>query len=261
MCKMGKIFNNWVGTNGLKVKIKNVKFTVVGSGCRENLKVGNFTVLFCRQRQRNVLKCIFPHSTNHINQWLVALALPPSFLKLPIFRLLWSSILASKVGLFYVYTDHCPKLRISLGNLPTMPSPCFCLNLPAWSKCLLNRTSQAVKKLLCSWAHFTGKEISSLVKSEATQVASVFSVNCMNKSSYWHTSRKVKCDGLTFYILWYIFYTSFLEQEIVMGKTNFSKGYCSFHPLEKESQIPDKLLQTALPGQSDACWRQWQSND
>ena len=65
----------WTGRSAVEVNIGKERFTVVYSGCRSNLKFGNFTLLFGRLRQRIVLKCvphvqhdswIFPDSTNQI---------------------------------------------------------------------------------------------------------------------------------------------------------------------------------------------------
>ena len=42
-----------MGTHGFKVKIENELFILVYSRCRQNLKIGDFTVLFCGVRQRN----------------------------------------------------------------------------------------------------------------------------------------------------------------------------------------------------------------
>lgn len=66
---MGKVFKNWIGMNGFKMKTKNVKFTVVGSRCRQNLKVG-------RRRQRNVLKTCHKSCNSVISGVDVAVIVP-----------------------------------------------------------------------------------------------------------------------------------------------------------------------------------------
>ena len=62
-----------MGTNGFKVKTEKDCFDVICSGCRQNLKFGDFTLLFCGVRQRNARKFMlhvqhdyFPFLTNHI---------------------------------------------------------------------------------------------------------------------------------------------------------------------------------------------------
>ena len=49
----GELSCNWMGTNGFKVKIENEWFIVICSRCRQNLKIGDFTLLFCGVRQKN----------------------------------------------------------------------------------------------------------------------------------------------------------------------------------------------------------------
>ena len=55
--KNGELSRNQIGRSGAEVKKENEKFTVVRSRSPQNLKFGNFTLLFCRGRQRNVPKC------------------------------------------------------------------------------------------------------------------------------------------------------------------------------------------------------------
>lgn len=55
--------------NGFKMKTKNVKFTVIGSRCRQNLKVG-------RRRQRNVLKTCHKSCNSVISGVDVAVIVP-----------------------------------------------------------------------------------------------------------------------------------------------------------------------------------------
>ena len=62
-----------MGTSGFKVKTENDSFVVICSRCRQNLKLGDFTFLFCGVRQRNdgnsCCTCstsIFPFLANHI---------------------------------------------------------------------------------------------------------------------------------------------------------------------------------------------------
>ena len=45
--------------NGVKAKKTKEKLAVMLSRSRENLKFGHFTLLFCRGRQTNVLKCVY----------------------------------------------------------------------------------------------------------------------------------------------------------------------------------------------------------
>ena len=44
------------GTHGFKGKIENECFVVICSRCRHNLKFGDFTLMFCGERQRNARK-------------------------------------------------------------------------------------------------------------------------------------------------------------------------------------------------------------
>lgn len=135
MWKMGKVFKNWIGMNGFKMKTKNVKFSVVGSRCRQNLKVG-------RRRQRNVLKTCQKSCNSVINGVYVAVVVP----KTPYFPA--ALIFNFSIKRWTLLSLHwsLPKLWISFGNLPTPPSPCFCLSLPAWSKCFLKWTSVSAQK-------------------------------------------------------------------------------------------------------------------
>ena len=55
--KTGELSRNQIGRSGVQVKKENEKFTVMRSRSPQNLKCGHFTLLFCRGRQRNVLKC------------------------------------------------------------------------------------------------------------------------------------------------------------------------------------------------------------
>ena len=61
-----------MGTKGFKVKTENDCFVVICSRCRQNLQFGDFTLLFCRVRQRNtrnsccMCNTIFPFLTNRI---------------------------------------------------------------------------------------------------------------------------------------------------------------------------------------------------
>ena len=56
-----------MGTSGL-VKIENEWFIVICSRCRQNLKFGDFTLLFCGVGIKNARKfvIIFPFLTNDI---------------------------------------------------------------------------------------------------------------------------------------------------------------------------------------------------
>ena len=54
----GELSCNWVDTNGFKVKTENNFFIVICSRCRQNLKFGDFTLLFCGVRQRNARKFV-----------------------------------------------------------------------------------------------------------------------------------------------------------------------------------------------------------
>lgn len=78
---MGKVFKNWIGMNGFKMKKKNVKVTVVGSRCRQNFKVGS-------RRQRNVLKTCHKSFNSVISGVDVAVIVPqtPYFLAALIFN-------------------------------------------------------------------------------------------------------------------------------------------------------------------------------
>ena len=54
--KNGELSMNQIGRSGVQVKKENEKFNVVHSRSPQNLKCGHFTLLFCRERQRNVPK-------------------------------------------------------------------------------------------------------------------------------------------------------------------------------------------------------------
>ena len=54
--KNGELSRNQIDRRGVRVKKENEKFTVLCSHSPQNLKFGNFTLLFCRGRQRNVAK-------------------------------------------------------------------------------------------------------------------------------------------------------------------------------------------------------------
>ena len=53
----GELSRNQIGRGGVQVKKENEKFTVVRSSSPQKLKCGHFMLVFCRGRQRNVLKC------------------------------------------------------------------------------------------------------------------------------------------------------------------------------------------------------------
>ena len=55
--KNGELSRNQIGRSGVQVKKENEKFAVVLSRSLQNLKCGHFKLLFCGERQRNVLKC------------------------------------------------------------------------------------------------------------------------------------------------------------------------------------------------------------
>ena len=44
----GELSCNWMGTNGLQVKIEDKWFIVTSSRCLQNLKFGDFTLLYMR---------------------------------------------------------------------------------------------------------------------------------------------------------------------------------------------------------------------
>ena len=48
----GELSCNRMGTNGFKVKSENDCFIVICSRCRQNLKFGDFTLLFCGLQQK-----------------------------------------------------------------------------------------------------------------------------------------------------------------------------------------------------------------
>ena len=48
---------SWV-RDGFKVKVGNESFIVAFSRCRQNLKYGDFMLLFCGARKRKTLKCV-----------------------------------------------------------------------------------------------------------------------------------------------------------------------------------------------------------
>ena len=69
----GELFCNWMDTNGFKVRTENNCFVVICSRCRQNLKFGDFTSLFCGVRQKmhgnSCYTCstmIFPFLTNDV---------------------------------------------------------------------------------------------------------------------------------------------------------------------------------------------------
>ena len=55
--KNGELSRNRTGRSGVQVKKENKKITIVRSRSPQNFKCGQFTLLFCRGRQRNVPKC------------------------------------------------------------------------------------------------------------------------------------------------------------------------------------------------------------
>ena len=55
--KYGELSRNQIGRIGIQVKKESEKFAAVRSRSPQNLKCGNFTLLFCRGRQRTVPKC------------------------------------------------------------------------------------------------------------------------------------------------------------------------------------------------------------
>ena len=90
--KIAELHFRLLGTNGFHVKAKNERFTAASSRCRQNLKYENFTSSFGRLRQNITSKSV-PHmqhdyfsSFNQSNLSFVALSLPSSNLKLPIFH-------------------------------------------------------------------------------------------------------------------------------------------------------------------------------
>ena len=52
-----KLSRNQIGRSTVQVKEENETFTVVCSRSPQNVEIGHFTLLFCRERQRNVSKC------------------------------------------------------------------------------------------------------------------------------------------------------------------------------------------------------------
>ena len=56
-----------MGTNGFKVKTENNFFIVICSRCRRNLKIDDFTLLFCGVRQRNARKFVLHVQHEHFN--------------------------------------------------------------------------------------------------------------------------------------------------------------------------------------------------
>ena len=64
---MGEVYFRLLGTNGLRVKAKNGRFTAAGSRCRY-LKYENFTSSFGRLRQK-----IAPKSVPHVQHDYVSL--------------------------------------------------------------------------------------------------------------------------------------------------------------------------------------------
>ena len=55
--KNGELSRNQIDRSGIQVKKENEKFIAVRSHSPQNLKCGNFLLLFCRGRQKNVPKC------------------------------------------------------------------------------------------------------------------------------------------------------------------------------------------------------------
>ena len=53
----GELSCYWMDTNGFKVK-KNDRSIVICSRCRQTVKFGDFTLLFCGVRQRNARKFV-----------------------------------------------------------------------------------------------------------------------------------------------------------------------------------------------------------
>ena len=69
--RIGEVHFRLPGTNGLRVKAKNERFTAVSARRRQNLKYENFTWSFSRLRQNIAPKSVphvqhdfFLHSTN-----------------------------------------------------------------------------------------------------------------------------------------------------------------------------------------------------
>ena len=54
----GELSCKLMGSNGFKVKTENERFIVICSRCRQNLKFGDFTLLFCGVRQINAQKFV-----------------------------------------------------------------------------------------------------------------------------------------------------------------------------------------------------------
>ena len=73
----GKLSCNWMGTSGFKVKTKKYCILVICSRCRQNLKFGDFTLLFCGStaekcteiRVARAARVFFPFLTNDIPLW------------------------------------------------------------------------------------------------------------------------------------------------------------------------------------------------
>ena len=55
--KNGELSRSQIGRRGMQVKKENEKLTNCAIMSPQNLKCGHFMLLFCRGRQRNVLKC------------------------------------------------------------------------------------------------------------------------------------------------------------------------------------------------------------
>ena len=54
---MAELSGSWICKDGVEVQIEKGKFTVVCWRSPQNSEFGHITLLFCRERQRNVPKC------------------------------------------------------------------------------------------------------------------------------------------------------------------------------------------------------------
>ena len=105
--------------NGVKVRKKKQKFTVLRSRSRENLKFGHFMLLLCRGRQGNVQNC----KTHVQSDCFVAfsLPLPSSLLKLPIVE----SISTGLKSLYKATRGQCRRAKTKQNKKKKQPAISF----------------------------------------------------------------------------------------------------------------------------------------
>ena len=150
---MAELSRSWICKGGGKVEIEKGKFAVVCSRSPQNFEFGHFTLLSCRERQRNVPKC-----KTHLQgivlliktDCLVTFSLPsPSYLlKLSIkeYRTLYSE------GKYHSTCFNRVKLLSGDISHKRPPPPNFCSDF-GWSlDCILQKRQLIVSLLAVPFA-------------------------------------------------------------------------------------------------------------